>query len=267
MTKEKLEIAILRKKLPQDELGKGWFLLSSCLPAIIFSIGSLAVLTTPFSSVSMLHKFIFLSVGIFVLLLAGIGWKWIGGFIAAVIPVAVVMWNFVLHEYQKRRVETFLDPEKDPLGAGWNIIQSTTTIGSGGWNGKGWLAGSQSQLNFLPESHTDFIIAVAAEEYGLVAVIIIIALFALIAIRSFMRLMAQDDIFVRLAGTGLTALFAMQAIINMGVAVRLFPAKGMTLPFVSYGGSSIVAAGIAMGMLLAFTRSTPTSGSALIEKG
>ena len=107
------------------------------------------------------------------------------------------------------------------------------------------------------QAHTDFIIAVAAEEYGLIAVLLIIVLFAFIAIRSFMRLMAQEDIFMRLAGSGLTALFAMQAIINMGVAVRLFPAKGMTLPFVSYGGSSIVAAGIAMGMLLAFTRKTP----------
>ena len=165
-------------------------------------------------------------------------------------------------EHVARRIDGFLNQEIDPktqIGYATNAIQEGGIFGSG--------IGGGSVKYALPDAHTDFIIAVAAEEYGLVAVIIIIALFALIAIRSFMRLMAQDDIFVRLAGTGLTALFAMQAIINMGVAVRLFPAKGMTLPFVSYGGSSIVAAGIAMGMLLAFTRTTPTSGSALIEKG
>ena len=155
-------------------------------------------------------------------------------------------------EHVKRRIDGFLNQEIDPttqIGYATNAIQEGGIFGSG--------IGGGSVKYALPDAHTDFIIAVAAEEYGLIAVLVIIALFALIAIRSFMRLMAQEDIFMRLAGTGLTALFAMQAIINMGVAVRLFPAKGMTLPFVSYGGSSIVAAGIAMGMLLAFTRKTP----------
>ena len=109
----------------------------------------------------------------------------------------------------------------------------------------------------LPDAHTDFIIAVAAEEYGLILVLIIIGLFMAITVRSLLRLMSERDIFTRLAGTGIAVLFGMQAMINMGVAVRLLPAKGMTLPFVSYGGSSLVAGGIALGMLLAFTRTRP----------
>jgi Bacterial cell division membrane protein len=109
----------------------------------------------------------------------------------------------------------------------------------------------------LPDAHTDFIIAVAAEEYGLVLVLIIIALYATVVIRSLLRLMRERDPFIRLAGCGLAAMFGVQAMINMGVAVRLLPAKGMTLPFVSYGGSSLIAGGIAVGMLLAFTRTRP----------
>ena len=112
----------------------------------------------------------------------------------------------------------------------------------------------------LPDAHTDFIIAVAAEEYGLVLVLLIIALYATIMVRSLMRLVRERDPFIRLAGTGLACIFGVQAMINMGVAVRLLPAKGMTLPFVSYGGSSLIAGGIAVGMLLAFTRSRPQGG-------
>ena len=109
----------------------------------------------------------------------------------------------------------------------------------------------------LPDAHTDFIIAVAAEEYGLVLVLVIIALYGSVVLRSLLRLMHERDPFIRLGGTGLACMFGVQAMINMGVAVRLLPAKGMTLPFVSYGGSSLIAGGIAMGMLLAFTRTRP----------
>jgi len=109
----------------------------------------------------------------------------------------------------------------------------------------------------LPDAHTDFIIAVAAEEYGLILVGAIITLYMVVVVRSMIRLMRERDPFIRLAGTGLAAIFGVQAMINMGVAVRLLPAKGMTLPFVSYGGSSVIAAGIGVGMLLAFTRTRP----------
>jgi len=121
----------------------------------------------------------------------------------------------------------------------------------------------------LPDAHTDFIIAVAAEEYGLVLVLVIIALYATVVVRSLVRLMRERDPFIRLAGTGLACLFGVQAMINMGVAVRLLPAKGMTLPFVSYGGSSLIAGGIAVGMLLALTRHRPQGelGDILLRRG
>jgi len=119
----------------------------------------------------------------------------------------------------------------------------------------------------LPDAHTDFIIAVAAEEYGVLMVLVILGLFAVIVLRTLTRLMIERDLFVRLAGTGLVAMFGVQAMINMGVAVRLLPAKGMTLPFVSYGGSSLIAGGIALGMILAFTRSRPQGALTSVMRG
>ena len=119
----------------------------------------------------------------------------------------------------------------------------------------------------LPDAHTDFIIAVAAEEYGLILVLVIIALYSTVVVRSFFRLMRERNPFIRLAGTGLAAMFGVQAMVNMGVAVRLLPSKGMTLPFVSYGGSSLIAGGIAVGMLLAFTRTRPQGEIGEILRG
>ena len=151
-----------------------------------------------------------------------------------------------------RRIDGFLNPEVDPrtqLGYATNAIQEGGLFGVG--VGEGQVKWS------LPDAHTDFIIAVAAEEYGLVLVLCIIALYTVIVVRSLTRLLRERDPFIRLAGTGLACMFGVQAMINMGVAVRLLPAKGMTLPFVSYGGSSVIASGIAVGMLLAFTRSRP----------
>ncbi|RYH02683.1 putative lipid II flippase FtsW [Salipiger sp. IMCC34102] len=155
-------------------------------------------------------------------------------------------------EHFARRIDGFLSPDIDPrtqLGYATNAIQEGGFFGVG--VGEGQVKWS------LPDAHTDFIIAVAAEEYGLVCVLAIILLYAVIVLRSFARLMRERDPFIRLAGTGLTCAFGVQAFINMGVAVRLLPAKGMTLPFVSYGGSSLIATGIAVGMLLAFTRTRP----------
>ncbi len=151
-----------------------------------------------------------------------------------------------------RRIDGFLNPEVDPttqLGYAANAIREGGFFGVG--VGEGQVKWS------LPDAHTDFIIAVAAEEYGLAMVLAILALYATVVVRSFIRLMRERDPFIRLAGTGLAAIFGVQAMINMGVAVRLLPAKGMTLPFVSYGGSSLIAGGIAVGMLLALTRTRP----------
>lgn len=155
-------------------------------------------------------------------------------------------------EHFRRRIDGFLSEE---VGENTQLGYATDAIREGGLFGTGLGEGSVKWT--LPDAHTDFIIAVAAEEYGLVLVLVIIALYLTIALRSFSRLMKERDPFARLAGTGLVSLLALQAFINMGVAVRLLPAKGMTLPFVSYGGSSLIATGIAVGMLLVFTRTRP----------
>jgi len=167
-------------------------------------------------------------------------------------------------EHFARRIDGFLNPEVDPttqLGYASNAIQEGGFFGVG--VGEGHVKWS------LPDAHTDFIIAVAAEEYGLVLVLAIILLYMTITVRSLLRLVRERDTFIRLAGTGLACSFGVQAMINMAVAVRLLPAKGMTLPFVSYGGSSLIAGGIAVGMLLAFTRTRPQGeiGDILIKRG
>ena len=155
-------------------------------------------------------------------------------------------------EHFARRIDGFLTSDVDPRS---QMGYATSAIQEGGFFGVGV---GEGQVKWtLPDAHTDFIIAVAAEEYGLVLVLVIIALYATVVVRSLVRLTRERDPFTRLAGTGLACIFGVQAMINMGVAVRLLPAKGMTLPFVSYGGSSVIAAGITVGMLLAMTRSRP----------
>jgi cell division protein FtsW len=155
-------------------------------------------------------------------------------------------------EHFARRIDGFMTADIDPRS---QIGYATNAIQEGGFFGVGV---GQGQVKWtLPDAHTDFIIAVAAEEYGLILVLIIIALYCTVVVRSLLRLMKERDPFVRLAGTGLACIFGVQAMINIGVAVRLLPAKGMTLPFVSYGGSSVIAAGITVGMLLALTRTRP----------
>ncbi len=162
------------------------------------------------------------------------------------------MFAYSNSEHFARRIDGFLNQEVDPTT---QIGYATNAIREGGLFGVGV---GEGQVKWsLPDAHTDFIIAVAAEEFGLIMVLIIIALYSIIVVRSLLRLMKERDMFIRLAGTGLACMFGVQAMINMGVAVRLLPAKGMTLPFVSYGGSSLIAGGIAVGMLLAFTRTRP----------
>ncbi|MFC2968663.1 putative lipid II flippase FtsW [Acidimangrovimonas pyrenivorans] len=159
---------------------------------------------------------------------------------------------YTYSDHFAKRIDGFLASDVDPRT---QIGYATHAIQEGGFFGVGV---GEGQVKWsLPDAHTDFIIAVAAEEYGLILVLVILALYATIVVRSLVRLMRERDPFIRLAGTGLACIFGIQAVVNMGVAVRLLPAKGMTLPFVSYGGSSIIAAGITMGMLLAFTRTRP----------
>ncbi|MCG3268841.1 putative lipid II flippase FtsW [Yoonia sp. I 8.24] len=162
------------------------------------------------------------------------------------------MFAYSASEHFARRIDGFLSADLDPTT---QLGYATNAIREGGFFGVGV---GEGQVKWsLPDAHTDFIIAVAAEEYGLICVLVIIALYSVIVVRSLLRLMKERDPFIRLAGTGLACVFGVQAMINMGVAVRLLPAKGMTLPFVSYGGSSLIAGGITVGMLLAFTRVRP----------
>ncbi|MBE9477277.1 MAG: putative lipid II flippase FtsW [Proteobacteria bacterium] len=163
--------------------------------------------------------------------------------------VAVGIFSYNNSEHFARRIDGFISPDLDPRT---QIGYATNAIQEGGFFGVGV---GEGQVKWsLPDAHTDFIIAVAAEEYGLILVLVIIGLFMVVTVRSLFRLIRERDPFIRLAGTGIAVLFGMQAMINMGVAARLLPSKGMTLPFVSYGGSSLVAAGIGLGLLLAFTR-------------
>ena len=172
--------------------------------------------------------------------------------VMAVLVVLAGSFAYSNSEHFARRIDGFLSPDVDP---NTQLGFATNAIREGGFFGVG--VGEGEVKWSLPDAHTDFIIAVAAEEYGLVLVLCIILLYAGVVVRSLLRLMRERDPFIRLAGTGLAAMFGVQAMINMGVAVRLLPAKGMTLPFVSYGGSSLIAGGIAVGMLFAFTRTRP----------
>ncbi|MFB3077612.1 MAG: rod shape-determining protein RodA, partial [Lysobacterales bacterium] len=166
------------------------------------------------------------SSGMFVLFMAGISWGFIFGACVAAIASAWPAWVYLLHDYQRQRILTLLNPERDKLGAGWNIIQSKTAIGSGGWSGKGWLNGTQSQLDFLPESHTDFIIAVLAEEFGLRGVLVLLALYTLILMRGLWIGMRAQSSFSRLVAASLTLTFFVYVFVNMGMVSGLLPIVG-----------------------------------------
>ena len=191
------------------------------------------------------------SCGLFVLFMAGIGWRYIGGAVVVAIASAWPAWLFVLKDYQKQRILTMLNPESDKLGAGWNIIQSKTAIGSGGWQGKGWLNGTQSQLDFLPESHTDFIIAVLAEEFGLRGVLVLLALYLLILLRGFWIAQRPGSSFGRMMAGSLTLTFFVYIFVNMGMVAGLLPVVGVPLPLVSAGGTSVVTLMAGFGILMA----------------
>jgi rod shape determining protein RodA len=189
--------------------------------------------------------------GAFVLFLGGLRWWWIGAAVAAAVPIAVGMWYFVLHNYQKQRVLTFLDPESDPLGTGWNIIQSKAAIGSGGVFGKGWLLGTQSHLDFLPESHTDFIIAVLSEEFGMVGVCLLLLVYLLLIARGLVITVQAQTLFGKLLAGSITLTFFVYVFVNIGMVSGLLPVVGVPLPFISYGGTSLVTLMSGFGILMA----------------
>lgn len=190
------------------------------------------------------------SSGMFVLLLAGIPWRLVFGFLAAGTMIAPVAWHF-LHEYQQRRILTFLNPEREPLGAGYHIIQSKIAIGSGGIYGKGWLNGTQSHLEFLPERSTDFIFAVFSEEFGLLGILVLLSVYIFILTRGIFIAMQAQSTFARLLAGSLVLTFFVYIFVNMGMVTGLLPVVGLPLPLISYGGTSLVTIMAGFGMLMA----------------
>jgi rod shape determining protein RodA len=190
------------------------------------------------------------SAGVFVLLFTGVSWWLISGFIVMAASAAPVLWFYFMHDYQRQRVLTFLNPESDPLGSGYHIIQSKIAIGSGGFYGKGWLNGTQSQLDFLPERSTDFIFAVFAEEFGLIGIIFLLAIFLTIVLRGLRIAYQAQDTYTRLLSSGLILTFLVYVFVNMGMVSGLLPVVGIPLPLVSYGGTSMVTLMAAFGILM-----------------
>ena len=191
--------------------------------------------------------------GAFVVFMAGISWWQIAAGMIAAIAAIWPAWLFLLKDYQKQRVLTLFDPEADRLGAGWNIIQSKTAIGSGGWSGKGWLQGTQSHLDFLPERHTDFIIAVLAEEWGFRGVLVLLALYSAVVARGFWISLTAQTSYGRLLASAITLTFCVYVIVNMGMVAGLLPVVGVPLPFVSFGGTAIVTLMLGFGILTAIS--------------
>jgi rod shape determining protein RodA len=188
--------------------------------------------------------------GAMVILLAGLSGKLIAGVIALLIPTAYVAWQFLLHDYQRQRVLTFLDPQADPLGSGYHIIQSQIAIGSGGVFGKGYLNGSQAQLEFLPERSTDFIFAVIGEEWGLIGLATVMGLYVFVIGRALYLAASSQDTFSRLASGSLALTFAVYVFVNTGMVTGLLPVVGVPLPLISYGGTSMVTLMAGFGILM-----------------
>ncbi len=187
--------------------------------------------------------------GVFVLLFAGISWRLIFASGAALAASAPVLWHF-MRDYQRQRVLTFLNPEQSPLGAGYHIIQSKIAIGSGGLYGKGWLNGTQSQLNFLPERSTDFIFAAYAEEFGLFGILALLVLYLLVIMRGLLIASQAQDTYTRLLGGGLVMTFFIYIFVNIGMVTGLLPVVGVPLPLISYGGTSMVTLMASFGILM-----------------
>ncbi|HEY6529430.1 MAG TPA: rod shape-determining protein RodA [Cellvibrionaceae bacterium] len=189
--------------------------------------------------------------GVIGLFLAGLRWRYILLTVAVVAAAAWPMWNYVMHDYQKKRVLTLVDPEADKWGAGWNILQSKTAIGSGGIEGKGWMKGTQSQLDFLPESHTDFIIAVLAEEFGLQGVLALLACYVFVIGRGLVIAWHATTTFGRILSGSISLTFLIYVFVNMGMVSGLLPIVGVPLPMVSLGGTSLITLMMSFGLLMA----------------
>lgn len=231
-----------------------WFLAEARLPpspgrltiaAVLIAVPVLLIFKQPDLGTSLLVA----SAGIFVLFLAGISWRLIGFLAALAAAAAPALW-YLMRDYQRQRVLTFLNPENDPLGAGYHIIQSKIAIGSGGLYGKGWLNGTQSHLEFLPERSTDFIFAVLAEEFGLIGILILLSLYLFIILRGLYIASRAHDTYGRLLAGSLTLVMFVYLFVNTGMVSGLLPVVGVPLPLVSYGGTSLVTLMAGFGILM-----------------
>jgi rod shape determining protein RodA len=193
------------------------------------------------------------AVGFYVIYFAGIGWKVMGGLLAAGLAALPPLWG-LLHDYQRKRVLTLLDPTQDPLGAGYHIIQSTIAVGSGGVTGKGWLNGTQAHLEFIPERHTDFIFAVYSEEFGLIGNAVLLLLYVVLIGRGLLIAARAPTLFARLLASAMSLMFFTYAFVNMGMVSGILPVVGVPLPFLSYGGTALLTLYIGIGILMGIHR-------------
>jgi len=187
--------------------------------------------------------------GVYIIFLAGLNWRIIVGSIVGLAALMPIFWS-LLHDYQRKRIEILLDPTQDPLGAGYHTIQAVIALGSGGAVGKGWLEGTQAQLDFLPERTTDFIFAVFGEEFGFFGNILLLGLFSLIIIRGLVIASQAQSTFTRLLAGSITLTFFTYAFVNIGMVSGILPVVGVPLPLISYGGTSMVSICISFGILM-----------------
>ena len=232
-----------------------WYLAEAPLPprrgrlivaSIIVIVPTLLIAKQPDLGTSLLIA----SSGIFVLLLAGLSWKIIFSVITLMAAATPIFWNYLLHDYQRQRILTFINPETDPLGSGYHIIQSTIAIGSGGLYGKGWLNGTQSHLDFLPERSTDFVFAVFSEEFGFLGTLLLLAIYLAVISRGIIIAVNAQDTFSRLVAGSLTLTFFVYVFVNIGMVSGILPVVGLPLPLISYGGTSMVTIMAAFGILM-----------------
>ncbi|MFJ3045887.1 rod shape-determining protein RodA [Herbaspirillum chlorophenolicum] len=194
-----------------------------------------------------------LAAGFYVIFFAGLPWKILVSLVIAGAASLPVVWSF-MHDYQRQRVMMLIDPTSDPLGKGFHIIQSTIAIGSGGVTGKGWLMGTQTHLEFIPERTTDFIFSVYSEEFGLIGNIVLLVLYLLLIGRGLMITANAPTLFTRLLGGAITMIFFTYAFVNMGMVSGILPVVGVPLPFMSYGGTALVTLGLGAGILMSIQR-------------
>ena len=237
-----LALARYFHQLQPEDIRRFNFLLP---PLLLIALPAILILRQP----NLGTASILVMVGVSLLFLAGLQWRYIITVALAGLAMTPIAWHF-MHDYQKRRVITFLDPEKDPLGAGYNILQSMIAIGSGGFFGKGYLQGSQGQLDFLPEKQTDFIFTMFAEEFGFIGGITLLGLYLFLISMAFTVALRSKSIFGAMIAAGVGMSLFVHVLINCAMVMGLIPVVGVPLPLMSYGGSITVSTMLAVGLLL-----------------